>query len=241
MFLVGIIRHHFSQLARSERSSSKAQVKEAQAIIRSQRLRSASSLLTDASVETRKNSLLHNELSSEATASNSQSQSMQQQMLSDPSMMTDMMKKNVGMVVPQMLTGGFVHFFFSGFVVAKVPFPLTQRFRLMLQRGVDVQDLDVTYVSSLSWYFLNLFGLGGVRSLVLGDQAVDDTQLMQQQMQMGMMDNSKAASQEREALSLLKHSYGMPQAEEQARSLLQSKLKQSSNAQQPSTMKRKVS
>lgn len=148
-------------------------------------------------------------------------------MLSDPTMMTDMMKRNVGMIVPQMLTGGFVHFFFSGFVVAKVPFPLTQRFRLMLQRGVDVANLDVTYVSSLSWYFLNLFGLGGVRSLVLGDQAVDDTQLMQQQMQMGM-DTSKAFSTEKEALSLLRYEYFMPQAEERAETRLRQLVRTSS-------------
>jgi len=30
----------------------------------------------------------------------------QQQMMSDPSMMTDMLKKNLNMIVPQMLTAG---------------------------------------------------------------------------------------------------------------------------------------
>jgi hypothetical protein len=39
----------------------------------------------------------------------------------------------------------------------------------MLQSGVDTRDMDVTWVSSLSWYFLNLFGLGSVFSLILGD------------------------------------------------------------------------
>jgi hypothetical protein len=108
----------------------------------------------------------------------------QQQMLSDPSAMSNMMKNNLGMMVPQMLTMAWVNFFFSGFIVARVPFPVTQRFRGMLQRGVDLPTLDVSYVSSLSWYFLNLFGLRGVLGLALGEATVDDTALMQQQMAM---------------------------------------------------------
>jgi hypothetical protein len=39
----------------------------------------------------------------------------------------------------------------------------------MLQSGVMTHDLDVTWVSSLSWYFLNLFGLQFVYALLLGD------------------------------------------------------------------------
>ena len=210
-----------------------------------------------------------------------QSVNPQAAMMSDPTMMMDMLKKNVHMIVPQMLTGAWVNFFFSGFVIAKIPFPLTQRFRTMLQRGIDLQvraargvacsrahaaracgpraravcsvcarrvrasasvgsqrrqemrahasgaswackhtrtrafapqSLDVTYVSSLSWYFLNLFGLRGLNQLLLGasaSEAIDDTKLMgmQQQMMMGAgMDTSKAYAAELQQMELMRHS-----------------------------------
>ena len=38
----------------------------------------------------------------------------------------------------------------------------------MMQRGIETQDMDVRWVSSLSWYFLNLFGLNGLFRLILG-------------------------------------------------------------------------
>ena len=40
----------------------------------------------------------------------------------------------------------------------------------MLQRGVELNALDVTYVSSSSWYFLVLFGISGLLNLILGDR-----------------------------------------------------------------------
>ncbi|KAJ0017530.1 hypothetical protein Pint_09524 [Pistacia integerrima] len=121
-----------------------------------------------------------------------QAQNPQAQMFSDPNMAMDMMKKNLSMIIPQTLTFAWVNFFFSGFVAAKIPFPLTQRFRSMLQNGIDLSTVDVSYVSSRSWYFLNLFGLRGLFSLILGEEnATDDTQRMMQMSGFGF-DPSKA-------------------------------------------------
>jgi hypothetical protein len=142
----------------------------------------------------------------------------QAQMLSDPTMMTSMLTKNLNFV-PNMLTAGWVNFFFTGFVVGKVPFPLTQRFRGMLQRGIELQSLDVTYVSSLSWYFLNFFGLRGVFNLCLGENTLDDTQAMQQQMAMGM-NTEKAFAAVKENLDMMEHEFVLYVAERRAERLL---------------------
>lgn len=99
-----------------------------------------------------------------------------------------MMKQNMMTVLPNMLMMGWVSYFFSGFVLVKLPFGLTDRFKSMLQRGIFLNSLNVSYVSSLSWFFINLFGLRGVFSLVLGSDntAVDNPDaMMQAQMQMG--------------------------------------------------------
>lgn len=50
----------------------------------------------------------------------------------------------------------------------KLPFPLTPQFKSMLQSGVGTRDLDVRWVSSLSFYFLCLFGLQPVYNFILG-------------------------------------------------------------------------
>lgn len=59
----------------------------------------------------------------------------------------------------------------------------SNRFKMMFQRGVDLSTLDVTYVSSLSWYFLVNFGLRGVYRLMLGEDSdmADETRMMNMQ------------------------------------------------------------
>jgi len=86
----------------------------------------------------------------------------------NPAAMTDMLKNNLTMIVSSMGMFGWISYLFSGFILAKVPFPLTQKFKVMLQRGVEISGLDVKYVSSTSLYFLVLFGQSGLVNLFLG-------------------------------------------------------------------------
>ena len=85
----------------------------------------------------------------------------------NPNMMGDMLKGNLSMAVTTMGQYAWVSYFFSGFILAKVPFPLTQGFKTMLQRGVSIENIDVKYISSLSLYFLILMGLNAFLRLIL--------------------------------------------------------------------------
>lgn len=94
-----------------------------------------------------------------------------------------MMKNQFGGFIIQSAIMGWVNFFFAGFVVMKLPFPLTLKFKQMLQSGVMTSDLDVRWVSSVSWYFIATLGLNSVYNILINNATLG-SQLMQQQQQM---------------------------------------------------------
>ena len=231
MFLIGVIRHHASRLlATGPRKVELKAVRESQAVMRASRLRMNHAWISrEASFRMRR--AFFNDKKEGVLQQKVKNNNPQAQMMSDPSMMQDMMMKNMSMIIPQSLTFMWVSFFFSGFVMAKAPFPLTQKFRVMLQRGIDISgSLDVTYVSSLSWYFMNMFGMRGLFTLTLGEgNAIDDTALMQQQMEQAGagMDKANAFVMERENLELIEARDGMvyEKAEERAAKVLKRALR----------------
>jgi len=139
--------------------------------------------------------------------------------MSDPAAMDGMMgmmKGQMAMIIPQTLIMGWINAFFSGFVVLRMPFPLTPRFKQMLQSGVATRDLDVRWVSSISLYFICLFGLQSVFIYLLGsDNAA--SQVAQQMGQMGPgqganmfgpgQDPYKQYAGEAENIEVLAHDY----------------------------------
>ena len=93
--------------------------------------------------------------------------------MSNPNALGDMVKGQITFMLPNFLLMGFVNNFFNGFVCLKVPFSMpSNSFKAMLQRGVDLKELNVSYVSSLSWYLILSFGLNGLYRLIL-DEEID--------------------------------------------------------------------
>jgi len=228
MFIVAILRNNITKLMQTEKKSDLKAIQQSQTLIRTRRLVGNAHRIPASSFEARKfifgnkdTGVLAVTGGTDGGSSSGQSammNPMMNPMMSDPSHMMDMMKNNMAMFVPQILLMTWVSYFFSGFVAVKIPFTLTVRFKSLLQRGIELAQLDISYVSALSWYFLVLFGLRGVISLALGEGNVaDDAKMMQAQMDTGAMmqqtDIIKAYTSERENLELVQHLWWLEDAE----------------------------
>ena len=87
----------------------------------------------------------------------------------DPMAMMGPMKGQFVFMAQNMIIMQGISYLFQGFVLVKVPFPLTNGFKMMFQKGLDLGTLDTSYVSSVSWYFLVMFGLRAFFRLAIGD------------------------------------------------------------------------
>ncbi len=215
-FFVGIVRHYVSIVISSTKKIELQQVMDSQAMIRSRLLRENGKYLPKQSFLMRRQ-YFNNEESGYFKVSLKRPSNAPNPM-TDPSMMTDMLKGNVTNVLPMIIIGGWINWTFSGFVTTKVPFPLTLRFKPMLQRGIELMSLDASWVSSASWYFLNVFGLRSIYALVLGENnAADQTRLMQDQMSGAAMamptDPKQAFKAEWEALEICEHHWALKSVE----------------------------
>jgi len=210
-FVFGIIRHYLSLLMASESLVTLDQVRDGQALLKSRNLRENGKYIPKQAFLARKDFLLRKE---GTITKGKEKVGQTRNPMTDPNMMTDMIKGNLLNVLPMIVIGGWIQWTFSGFVTTKVPFPLTIRFKPMLQRGIELEALDASWVSSASWYFLNVFGLRSMYSLILGqNNSADQTKIMQDQASGAALamqnDPQKAFKAEWEALQITKHADSM--------------------------------
>lgn len=163
-FLIGIIRHHLSILFETKNSPDLQQLHDNHLLLRAGLLQHNFKHIPITSFLSRRYAF-NNPLNGYLTEK--RPPSVQTMALTDPRYIIEMLKGNFLNVVSMLLIGGWITLMFSGFLTTKVPFPLTLTFQAMLQRGIELNDLEASWVSSGSWYFLNVFCLKGIHSLVL--------------------------------------------------------------------------
>ncbi|EOR00822.1 UPF0347 membrane protein C.03 [Wallemia ichthyophaga EXF-994] len=176
MILVGLLRHYVVQLLGGKGKKQEVKgIREQRALMRSAMLRKNGGVLTPTAFFKRKQFLIEafkqGSYLKQAPPKDGEQQHPPNP-LNDPEQMDSMMdgmKKQMVMFIPQTVIMGWINSFFSGFILIKLPFPLTRGFKSMLQRGIMTDDMPASYVSSISWYFLNLFGLNSVLRLILGE------------------------------------------------------------------------
>jgi hypothetical protein len=176
MILTGILRHYATILMATppKPAATPAECRERLALLRGVNLRNnASAALSPSAFNIRRDQLVDSFKKGQYLKGGPESRGQAQpNPMTDPAAMEGMMgmmKGNMAMMIPQTLIMSWINAFFAGFVILKLPFPLTIRFKSMLQSGVMTRDLDVRWVSSLSWYFLCLFGLQSVFIFILGN------------------------------------------------------------------------
>ena len=196
MILTGVLRHYATVLLATppKPASTPQESRERQSLLRGMQLRSnAAAALTTPSFVTRKDHLVDSYKKGSFLKGGPESRGQAQpNPMTDPAAMEGMMgmmKGNMAMMIPQTLIMTWINTFFAGFVILRLPFPLTIRFKSMLQAGVMTRDMDVRWVSSLSWYFLCLFGLQSVFIFILGDDNAAN-QMAQQMQQMNPQANA---------------------------------------------------
>ena len=137
--------------------------RETQALARSKKIRQKAEWLPENAIRNRKQYFCKEGdgyFNKEVAAANPMN------MMQNPDMMNNMIKQNLNSVVYMFMFQG-IGSVFQGFITAQVPFPLGYKFKSMLQQGLVVQALDPTYVSSMSWAFLLIYGLQGIMGLLL--------------------------------------------------------------------------
>ncbi|CAK7202717.1 hypothetical protein SEUCBS139899_005444 [Sporothrix eucalyptigena] len=188
MILTGVLRHYANVLmATAPKKVELRALREQRSMLHGVNVRTNHHVLSGRSFNTRRDNLVA------AYESGAYLKAPENRGQAPPNPMTDpnamdgmmgMMKGNMAMIIPNTLIMSWINAFFSGYVIMKLPFPLTIKFKSMLQAGVATRDMDARWMSSISWYFLCIFGLQSVFNFLLGNENAA-SQMAQQMGQMG--------------------------------------------------------
>ncbi|SCU86014.1 LAME_0D04104g1_1 [Lachancea meyersii CBS 8951] len=180
MILVGVCRQYLMvYLGLKTRTVSKKRLTEVQYISKAQALLGNGTNLCEKSFKMRKE-YLANVLAEGRFLAQKEASDTPPNPLTDPSAsdaMMNMVTSNLANYIPQTLIMWWVNHFFAGFLLMKLPFPLTIKFKEMLQNGIMTPDLDPRWVSSISWYFISTLGLSPVNNLLFGSNN-DESELL---------------------------------------------------------------
>lgn len=178
MFMFGILKIYIQKVMSGKKAmkttskKAKDDMKDKGILMKCNKLRSSNGLLTSRGFYMRKwymnkkegGLLFIHEEDAQADALTQMSKN--NPMMGNPNNMIDMLKNNLFMTLITPLQYVFISYFFTGYIVGKVPFPLTQKFREMLQRGIEVSSIDVKYVSALSLYLLTIYGFQSLYRMI---------------------------------------------------------------------------
>ena len=219
MVCAGLLRHYVGQwLKASPKPLPKIHQRTQNALTAAMRLRMANShYLTTHKAEARRyhysgkgSGYLRSEVEWAAEAEQ-ESEASGNDPMDNPMAMMDGMKGNMVFMVQNMVMMQGISYFFKGFVLLKVPFTLTRGFKMMFQKDLGLSNLDTSYVSSVSWYFLVMFGLRGFFRIVIGDPSQEMSEDNTRQAKLGLhtqagpnsFDPAKALTQEADNLELM--------------------------------------
>jgi len=228
VFLRSLLSNNIAKLVKPEtKVSQKDKILHSQALRRSKRTRANSHWIPSSSFYQRRRYLNNTSL---AQVQVNQPQPGEQN-VDELSNMMSMMKGNTASYISNIGFMFWVNSFFSGFLLVRLPFNITETLRPLVQRDVALQPFDSSYVSSLSWYFISFFGLGGLNKLLLGQSHEDpDMKMMKDQMggagPMGMpgmgpampgmggqYDPNPMFAQERNELKIINHNWACKDAD----------------------------
>ncbi|MCJ1313603.1 ER membrane complex subunit 3 [Agyrium rufum] len=150
MVLTGILRHYATILLQATpKPLELAALREQRSLQRGMNLRNNYAQLSSSSFNTRKDFLVAGFKDGAFLKDPDSRGKPAANPMTDPAAMEGMMgmmKGNMVMMVPQTIIMGWINAFFSGYVIMKLPFPLTIRFKSMLQSGIATRDLDSVFI-----------------------------------------------------------------------------------------------